>query len=128
GCRSPAGPRPAPPGARGSSPGRPQAPRGSSARPPPGASRRGFSGPALMNLLGPLLALLSAMRFHRARMINGSEGAARVLVVDDEPAVRSSLGRALRLEDYSVELVEDGQQALDRLAVGGYDVVVLDVS
>jgi CheY-like chemotaxis protein len=39
----------------------------------------------------------------------------RVLVVDDEPAVRVALERALRLEAYEVELASDGQEALERL-------------
>jgi two-component system response regulator MprA len=51
----------------------------------------------------------------------------RVLVVDDEPAVRAVLERALRLDAYEVELAEDGRGALDRLAVSPPDVVVLDV-
>jgi two-component system, OmpR family, response regulator MprA len=51
----------------------------------------------------------------------------RVLVVDDEPAVRSALERALRLEAYDVELAADGREALDRLAAGPLDAVVLDV-
>jgi two-component system, OmpR family, response regulator MprA len=53
----------------------------------------------------------------------------RVLVVDDEPAVRVALERALRLEAYDVELAADGREALDRLA-GGVppDAVVLDVA
>jgi two-component system, OmpR family, response regulator MprA len=50
----------------------------------------------------------------------------RVLVVDDEPAVRAVLERALRL-DYEVDLAEDGRGALDRLALAPPDVVVLDV-
>jgi two-component system response regulator MprA len=53
----------------------------------------------------------------------------RVLVVDDEPAVRVALERALRLESYDVELAADGREALDRLAVGAPpDAVVLDVA
>jgi two-component system response regulator MprA len=52
----------------------------------------------------------------------------RVLIADDEPAVRHALERALRLERYEVGLAADGQEALDLLATGGHDVVVLDVA
>ena len=52
---------------------------------------------------------------------------AHILVVDDEPAVRRALERALRLDRYEVELAEDGEQALDRLAERPADAVVLDV-
>jgi two-component system, OmpR family, response regulator MprA len=52
----------------------------------------------------------------------------RILVVDDEPALRSSLERALGLDAYDVELAEDGNAALDRLAAAPVDAVVLDVA
>ena len=53
----------------------------------------------------------------------------RVLVVDDEPAVRTALERALRLEAYDVELAADGREALNRLIDGAPpDAVVLDVA
>jgi two-component system response regulator MprA len=52
----------------------------------------------------------------------------RVLVVDDELAVRTSLHRALGLERYDVDLAEDGRQALERVAAARYDAIVLDVS
>jgi len=52
----------------------------------------------------------------------------RVLVVDDEPALRGALERALRLEAYEVELAADGREALDRLAAAPLDAVVLDVA
>jgi two-component system, OmpR family, response regulator MprA len=57
----------------------------------------------------------------------------RILVVDDEPAVRDSLRRALQLEGYEVELAGDGLEALDRLSgngvdAAGVDAVVLDIS
>ena len=52
----------------------------------------------------------------------------RVLVVDDEPALRSAVQRALALERYDVALAEDGRQALDRLAAEELDAVVLDIA
>ena len=51
----------------------------------------------------------------------------RVLVVDDEPAVREALRRALALEGYDVELAENGAEALRKVGPTDPDVVVLDV-
>src|SRR5262245_50332930 len=53
----------------------------------------------------------------------------RILVVDDERAVRESLRRALELEGYEVELAADGGEALERLDSDEPepDAVVLDV-
>ena len=51
-----------------------------------------------------------------------------VLVVDDEPAVREAVGRALRLEHYRVEFASDGERALELLARREPDAVVLDVA
>ena len=52
----------------------------------------------------------------------------RILVVDDERAVRESLRRALELEGYEIELAEGGSEALDLLASGAQpDALVLDV-
>jgi len=51
----------------------------------------------------------------------------RILVVDDEPAVRVALERALRLDGYQVELAADGGAALDALSESPPDVVLLDV-
>jgi two-component system response regulator MprA len=57
-----------------------------------------------------------------------NNGCMRVLVVDDERAVRESLRRALELEGYDVELAADGREALDRLEAGpDPDAVILDV-
>jgi two-component system response regulator MprA len=52
---------------------------------------------------------------------------ARLLVVDDEPAVREALRRALSLEGYDVDLAEDGGEALDRVSAEPPDAIVLDV-
>ncbi len=50
-----------------------------------------------------------------------------MLVVDDEPAVREALRRALSLEGYSVDLASDGAEALRSISASEPDVVVLDV-
>jgi len=52
----------------------------------------------------------------------------RVLVVDDEPAVRRALERALKLDSYEVELAADGEEALDRLVQSEIDAVILDIA
>jgi two-component system response regulator MprA len=51
----------------------------------------------------------------------------RILVVDDEPAVRQAVERALRLEGYDVLLAGDGREALESLESRPPDAVVLDV-
>jgi two-component system, OmpR family, response regulator MprA len=51
----------------------------------------------------------------------------RVLVVDDEPAVRESISRSLRFEGYEVELAGDGMAALRVLTTRPADAVILDV-
>src|SRR3984885_9734301 len=52
---------------------------------------------------------------------------ARVLVVDDEPAVRRALERALRLDRYDVEIARGGGGALDALAKAPPHAVILDI-
>ena len=52
----------------------------------------------------------------------------KILVVDDERAVRESLRRALELEGYEIELAEDGSQALQLLETEPEpDAMVLDI-
>src|SRR5438067_647413 len=50
-----------------------------------------------------------------------------ILVVDDEPGVRSALSGVLRDEGYAVEAVPSGEACLDRVTRGGVDLIVLDV-
>jgi len=56
-----------------------------------------------------------------------SETLARIVVVDDDEALRNAVRRALRLESYDVELAADGEEALARLGAVNADLVVLDV-
>ena len=53
---------------------------------------------------------------------------ARILVVDDEPAVQSALSRALSMESYEVAHAGDGLQALERLGDGPFEAVILDIA
>lgn len=52
----------------------------------------------------------------------------RILVVEDDAAVRDSLARTLRFEGYQVEIAGDGLQALDAVRAGEPDALILDVS
>jgi DNA-binding response OmpR family regulator len=51
----------------------------------------------------------------------------RVLVVDDEPMVRETLGQVLADEGYVVDLAVDGESALDRVRAARPDAILLDL-
>ncbi len=51
----------------------------------------------------------------------------KILVVDDDRAVREALRRALTLAEYEVQLAEDGTQAIELVAQALPDAVVLDI-
>lgn len=51
----------------------------------------------------------------------------KVLIADDEAAVRDSLARALRIDGYEVVVAADGQEAFERVATEPVDVIIMDV-
>jgi two-component system, OmpR family, response regulator MprA len=51
----------------------------------------------------------------------------RILVVDDDRAVREALRRALTLSGYEVQTAEDGEHAIEQVAQGVPDAVLLDL-
>ncbi|MCI3243202.1 response regulator transcription factor [Streptomyces spinosisporus] len=55
-------------------------------------------------------------------------GPGGVLVVDDDPAIRRSLERGLRLSGFKVRTAEGGHEALAAIGQAPPDVLVLDVS
>lgn len=67
---------------------------------------------------------------HNDRMISANAGvpAASVLVVEDDPNVRSTLDQLLRFEGYRVALATDGQHALELLDQQRPDLVLVDVA
>ncbi|MEK6326431.1 MAG: response regulator transcription factor [Actinomycetota bacterium] len=56
-----------------------------------------------------------------------SEGAARILLVDDEQSVQTLLAYPLRKDGFEVVTAQDGREALDRFAEQRFDLVVLDI-
>jgi len=53
--------------------------------------------------------------------------AASILVIDDEPQVRTVLEEALTEQGYTVELAEDGKQAVERVGATRFDVAICDL-
>ena len=51
----------------------------------------------------------------------------KILVVDDEPALRDTVGYALRQEGFEVEVREDGDSGLEAARTNGFDLVILDL-
>ncbi len=57
----------------------------------------------------------------------GRAGRPRILVADDESAIRELLSKTLALAEYDVETAPDGRAALERLRLGHYDLLIADL-
>jgi two-component system response regulator MprA len=57
----------------------------------------------------------------------GDRDTQRILIVDDEPAVREALQRSLAFEGYDTEVAVDGADALEKATAYRPDLVVLDI-
>lgn len=51
----------------------------------------------------------------------------RILVVEDEARIRAFLARAFEAEGFNVDVVQDGEQGLERALADTYDCVILDL-
>ncbi len=51
----------------------------------------------------------------------------KILVIDDERAIRSTLKEVLEYEKYEVDVAEDGQKGLEMFAANSYDIVLCDI-
>ncbi|MFI8189543.1 response regulator transcription factor [Streptomyces sp. NPDC085946] len=58
---------------------------------------------------------------------DGDREPQRILIVDDEPAVREALQRSLAFEGYATEVAVDGADALEKAAAYRPDLIVLDI-
>ncbi len=59
-------------------------------------------------------------------MTGDSGNGKRILVVDDEPSIVDAVSTALRYEGYEVTEASTGREALEAVAIGNPDLVVLD--
>jgi excisionase family DNA binding protein len=62
-----------------------------------------------------------------SRAAPSGSGRPRVLVVDDEGAIRDLLSKTLALAEYDVDLAPDGRTALERLRIISYDLLITDL-
>ena len=58
----------------------------------------------------------------------GSVRAGRLLIVEDDEPLARFLGRTLNAQSFVVDLVHDGQSAIEMLNVSPYDLVILDLN
>ena len=86
-----------------------------------------------MKVLGGELEIASSVGYGTTVTLKLPVGAhaggdvTKVLVVDDEPALRDTLGYALRQEGFEVEVREDGDSGLAAALEDGIDLVILDL-
>ena len=52
---------------------------------------------------------------------------AKILVVDDEKAIRRSIKEILEFEKHAIDEAEDGQMALDMALKNNYDIILSDI-
>jgi DNA-binding response OmpR family regulator len=58
----------------------------------------------------------------------GSDSLPRILIIDDEAAIRESLETLLSMEGYAVDSAENGELGLERIAEQPFDLVLLDLA
>lgn len=51
----------------------------------------------------------------------------KILVIDDERAIRNTLDEILSFEGYHTDLANDGVEGLNKLTIGNYDCVLCDI-
>ena len=51
----------------------------------------------------------------------------KILIIDDERGIRSTLKEILEYENYTVDQAEDGEKGLEALSKNKYDVVLCDI-
>ncbi len=52
---------------------------------------------------------------------------AKILIIDDERAIRNTLKEILEFEGYTIDVAENGRAGLDRALTGAYDLIFTDI-
>ncbi|HZU31587.1 MAG TPA: response regulator transcription factor [Candidatus Angelobacter sp.] len=52
----------------------------------------------------------------------------RILIAEDDAPLASFIAKAFKSEDYTTEIAASGEEALQRLQKGGYDLLILDLN
>ncbi|MBX7242157.1 MAG: sigma-54 dependent transcriptional regulator [Bacteroidia bacterium] len=52
---------------------------------------------------------------------------AKILIIDDEETIRSTLGEILEYEGYEIDFAENGKEGLDKVIANNYEVVLCDI-
>ncbi|HTV15987.1 MAG TPA: sigma-54 dependent transcriptional regulator [Acidobacteriaceae bacterium] len=63
-----------------------------------------------------------------SNMHGAGENAPRILIIDDEAAIRESLETLLALEGYAIDTAENGELGLERIGEQPFDLVLLDLA
>ncbi len=58
----------------------------------------------------------------------GAGATPRILIIDDEAAIRESLETLLELEGYAVDMAPDGPRGLEKIDQAAYDLILLDLA
>lgn len=59
--------------------------------------------------------------------VNMAQNSFKILVVDDDPDLRDIYDETFTEAGYQVDLACDGQEGLDKIFKGGYDLILLDI-
>lgn len=60
-------------------------------------------------------------------MTNAGPAVQRVLLVDDDESIRTLVQKILERQNFTVVTARDGQEAIERLREGEFDVILLDL-
>lgn len=68
------------------------------------------------------------ININMTKLISKGWNKMRILVVEDEKALCESIAKGLRLDGYEVDMVFDGEEAMDIISLENYDLIILDLN